>query len=323
MCASSDPLVSVVVPTYDRRQYLAEAVQSVVDQTYPAIELIVVDDHSPTPAETPLEDVAVDSLASVECIRHSENRGGNAARNTGIRRASGEFVAFLDDDDVWRPEKVALQVRSFQQAPPSVGVVFTGATYIDADGQPDRESIPTPDVTENVTRRLLLGQTVIGSFSRVMVRAAAIETVGLPDERFPNWQDREWYLRLSRAYEFEAIREPLVCYRSGDHEQISDDFEARRDETFPLFLEKHRDTAASYGPAFERRFVSGLARAVAVCGLRNGYYRDAVRYLALSLRHDPLAWRTYLYLLLAAGGPVTYRSARHIKHGVDRLRREA
>jgi glycosyltransferase involved in cell wall biosynthesis len=320
MPSSSDPLVSVVLPTYDRPQYLVEAVRSVVDQTYPRIELVVVDDHSPTPAATTLSDVAVDDLESVRCIRHEENRGGNAARNTGIRAAAGEFVAFLDDDDVWTPEKVARQVALFDRAPSSVGVVFTGVTYIDDDGETIRESLPPTGVTDDVTRRLLLGETVVGSFSRVMVRSEAIEDVGLPDERFPNWQDREWYLRLSQAYEFEAVREPLVGYRTADHEQVSDDFEARRDETFPLFLEKHRGTAAAFGETFERRFVSGLARGVAVCGLRNGYYRDALRYLAVSLRYDPLAWRTYVYLLLAVGGPVTYGSARHLKHGVDRLR---
>ena len=101
---SDAPLVSVVLPTYDRPALVRKAVASVGAQTYPNVELLVVDDCSPTPVEQALEGLSLGPSIAVRVLRHEENRGGNAARNTGIRVAAGEYVAFLDDDDRWHPE---------------------------------------------------------------------------------------------------------------------------------------------------------------------------------------------------------------------------
>lgn len=308
------PLVSVVIPTYDRPDLLIQAVASVQDQTYPNLELIVVDDHSPTPAAETLA-AAGANTPDLHLVRHETNRGANAARNTGIEAATGTFVAFLDDDDRWLPEKLERQVERFRTAPDDVGVVYTGATSIDADG--DVVYVFRPSLRGDVTTEFFRGG-MIGSFSRVMVRTTAIDEAGRLDEQFPSWQDREWYLRLSRHWRFEYVREPLVVHTSPG-EQISDDFERKRDVSYPLFLEKHRSLAASYGPRTERQFVASLSRTLGASGLRNGYHRDAVRYLLRSVRYYPFWWRTYAYLLLALGGRLTYRSAKRLVRGYHRL----
>ncbi|WP_336330088.1 glycosyltransferase family 2 protein [Haloarcula sp. CGMCC 1.2071] len=107
-----NPLVSVVIPTYGRDEHLPAAIKSVLNQQYDRIELLVVDDGSPTPVATTLpEDILSDGR--VKTIRHKENRGANVARNTGIQTSNGDYVAFLDDDDRWDETKIGKQVDTF------------------------------------------------------------------------------------------------------------------------------------------------------------------------------------------------------------------
>ena len=230
--SSDNPLVSVVIPSYDRPDRLLGAVESVLEQTYEPIEVVVVDDHSPTPVAEQLDGElsrTLDGGKRLQVVRHEENRGANAARNTGIREATGSYVAFLDDDDRWCPEKIERQVQTFARSPDSVGVVYTGVWNVDGDGRKTKKIVPR--VSGKVTEQLLTGAAVAGSFSRVMVRSSVIEEAGLPDERFPSWQDREWYIRLSLHCEFKYVAEPLTVRVLSEHDQISGDFEAKRDVT--------------------------------------------------------------------------------------------
>jgi glycosyltransferase involved in cell wall biosynthesis len=305
--AGSHPLVSVVLPTYDRAGTVPRAVETVVCQTYDPVELVVVDDCSPTPVNRTLEDVETGSLAALRCLRHETNRGANAARNTGIEAAAGEYIAFLDDDDEWAPEKLARQVSAFERTGEGVGVVYTGTRYVDAETGDDL--VVTPTNRGQVTRDILTGGR-FGEFSAVMVRATVIEDAGLPDERFPSWQDREWLLRLSRHCEFEPVPEPLTVRRVNHGRQISDDYEAKRDVSYPLFVEKHRSLAAEHGPVVERRFVASLSTTLGRAALRNGHYDDARWFLAAAAVRNPLSPGVYPPLVASLGGPYTHRAAR-------------
>jgi glycosyltransferase involved in cell wall biosynthesis len=309
----SKPLISVVMPTYDRPERLRRAVESVREQTYRNLELIVVDDCSPTPAEQVLSDFELEGL-EVRHIRHSENRGANAARNNGIEAANGEFVAFLDDDDEWVPTKLERQVAAFSEAGPDVGVVYTGMRIL----YPDRTRITASTVSGDVTGDILVGRS-LAPFPTVMVRACVIGEAGLPDERFPSWQDREWYLRLSRVCQFVALPEPLTIRHKRHEDRIARDYEARRDVSYPLFLSKHRSLAAEYGPIVERRFVASRSRALGTAAVRNGYYADARKYLAKSIVYYPFSKTCYTHLLAVLGGEYTYRSARKAREVIGSL----
>jgi len=298
------PLVSVVVPTYNRPEKLRRAVETVRAQTYRPIELVVVDDHSSEPAADALDDIALDDI-SLTVIRHEQNRGGNAARNTGIRESTGGLVAFLDDDDRWEPAKIQRQVETFEASPDSVGLVYTGSRYVYDDG----ERVICNDLSGEVTRPLLEGASV-AEFSAVMVRASVIEAAGLPDERFPSWQDQEWFLRLSLHCAFAAVEEPLTI-RHWDHPgRIGQNFQKRRDVSFPLFVEKHRDLAAEYD--LEQRFVASLLETLVIDAAQNGYYGDARRLAVRAIRTDPTLPTPWLYLLSCLGGRVTYRPAQRL-----------
>ncbi len=309
------PLVSVVLPTYDRPKLLRSALESVVGQTYDPIEVVVVDDGSEIPATDVVADITHPPTMDLTVCRHHTNRGANAARNTGIAKAAGTYVAFLDDDDYWHPTKIERQVARLEAASDAVGVAFTGQRYVNADGKVTNISRPASD--GEFMAELVHGGH-LGSFSNVMARAEVFATTGYLDERFPCWQDREWYFRVARHYDFETIPALLTVRRFTDTPQISDRFESRRDVAYPLLLDKHRDTAASLGPDGERAFLATTARAVALAALKNHAYRDAVRFLCRSLQHQPTDLGLYLSLLVASGGGMTHTPARVGKRLVNR-----
>ena len=310
---TDDPLVSVVVPTYGRPRYLSDALLSVAEQTHDEVQLLVVDDHSPDPVAPVVEGLDLD-LRDVRCLRHDRNRGANAARNTGIEAADGALVAFLDDDDRWTPTYLERAVGAFDD--PEVGLVTAGARVVDGAGS--ERGVYRPDFSADPMDDLLDGE-LVGSFSRFVVRRSALDRAGPLDEELPSWQDWDLQFRLAREWRFASIPEPLVVRRAGDHDQLTDDFEKRRNVSYPRLLARHRGAIARRGRDDERRFVSVLSRSLAASALQDGRYPSAVRYLLRALRHDPRARETYLYLAAALGGPLTYGPLKRLKRTMRRF----
>jgi glycosyltransferase involved in cell wall biosynthesis len=298
------PTVSVVIPTYGRNEYLTRAVQSVVAQTYDDIELLVVDDGSPSPVAQTLEDVALDTLEAVTFIRHSTNRGANVARNTGIRAARGEYVSFLDDDDWWGERKISRQVTALQDGGPEADVAYTGVKA----QSPSGSFVTRPTAEGDVMKELLTG-TNFGQFSSIMVDTDVIETAGLPDERFPAWQDREWFFRLAQHSHFTAVPETVTYRQTGLPDSITKNFEAKRDVAYPLFVKKHRSVARDHGLYYERTFLASLRRSLARSAIRAERYEDARTYFLLAFLANPLYRPVYVHLLASLGGKWTYKLA--------------
>jgi len=321
---SATPLVSVVLPTYGRHpDHLVDAVASVREQTYEAVELVVVDD-SPGDAdlrEAVREGVAGtlgDRLTRVTWLREGPQDGAGAARNAGMRAATGDLLAFLDDDDAWRPRKLARQVETLQAAGETVGLVYCRQQYVDEDGHPIAADSPT--AAGFVLDDLLEGRP-LAPFSTVLVRREVPERVGYIDESIPVLEDREWYLRIATAFRVAVVPEALTLRRTGSYDRLSSDWEALRDETYPRFLAKHADLAAERGWLTERRFRAWLARSVGTTGLAQGHYREARSHFVRSIRAYPLAPKLYGYLLLTYGGNRAYEVARTTKRVVDRVAR--
>ena len=314
------PRVSAVVPTYGRPDRLSRALRSVEAQRYDPVELVVVDDHSPEPAQPVVDRLDDAAFERIVYRRHGTNRGANAARKTGIEAATGRYIAFLDDDDEWDRRYLQRVVSRFESASPTVGLVTAGAVVLDGDGEVQGTLRPT--VSGDGIEALLSG-AVVGSFSRFVVRSRAVEAVGPPDERLPNWQDWEWQFRLGRRFRFASVSEPLVRRRVAGHEQLTDDFRKRRDVSYPLLLERYEQTMRERGGGSLRRFRALLLRSLAASALRNGYYGHAVRYLCRSAVADPTRAETYAYLLSAVGGPVTYYGLRELRRRVASLTQSA
>jgi glycosyltransferase involved in cell wall biosynthesis len=288
---TQDGLVSVVVPTYNRPNRLRRSVSSIIDQTYRPIEIIVVDDCSETPATDVLDQYNGDDI-TITIVRHEQNQGANAARNTGIQHSSGEFIAFLDDDDEWYPLKLQRQVEEFDNSDDNLGVVYSG---IDVDRKNKKTYNPATE-GGSLTKQLLK-RNVVGTFSTVLVRQSVIDQVGTLDERFPSWQDKEWYVRLSQHCEFKPINEPLIVRHMSGDGHLSDDFEQLSTETYPLFVEKFDSLARSFGGLYYRQWRSVCAQNVAGYALRLGDEAEAWSYVVKAIYWCPLRLRPYIILL--------------------------
>ncbi len=203
------PTVSVIIPTYNRAHVLGRSIQSVLNQTFQDFELIIVDDGSTDDTESLLNRF---SSKKIKYVRHQGNRGRSVTRNTGIRLAKGDYIAFLDDDDEWMPEKLDKQMKIIGTAPPEVGVVFTKFKQYDRFGNyvPQRK---LPKKEGNIFKQLL-GEYFIG-LQTILVKKECFDKAGLFSERILYAQDWDLLLRISQHYQFLYIDEPLAIV----HEQ--------------------------------------------------------------------------------------------------------
>jgi glycosyltransferase involved in cell wall biosynthesis len=207
----SEPLVSVIIPAYNGSPFIRQAIQSVLDQTYPHAEIIVVDDGSTD--DTPQ---LVGAFGPRVTLIRQHNQGVAAARNAGLRAARGEFAAFLDQDDWWRPEKLAQQVTCFA-ADPDLGLVHTNVAHFD-----DTTSSYTGRLSPVEESSVLVGRTfdrlVLGNGiynSSVMIRRALLDRVGYMNTDIPGntIQDYDLWLRIARCASFAYLHDELAVFR--------------------------------------------------------------------------------------------------------------
>jgi glycosyltransferase involved in cell wall biosynthesis len=197
------PLVSVVIPTYNYGHVVTEAVESALAQTYPAVEVIVVDDGSTDDTRERLAPYG-DRIRYI----HQANAGLSAARNTGIRAARGEFIALLDSDDAFHPRKLELQMRYLAERP-DVVLVGTRSTT-DPDHRYPTPPEPVP------AREIPLDRLVITSHfppSSVVIRRACIDSVGLFDVNLRSTEDRDFWIRVGARFGVAVLDAPLTWYR--------------------------------------------------------------------------------------------------------------
>jgi glycosyltransferase involved in cell wall biosynthesis len=201
---TNNPMVSIILPTYNRAQLIGRAIQSVLDQTYQDFELIIVDDGS----KDNTADISDFKDKRIRYIRHEKNKGANAARNAGIKMARGEYIGFQDSDDEWLPEKLEKQMRVFKTASADVGVVYTGFWRIEEDR---KMYIPSPEIKQkegNIHTELLHRNFV--TTQAVVIMRECFNKAGLFDEFLPRLQDWELFIRIAKHYSFRCIDEPLL-----------------------------------------------------------------------------------------------------------------
>ena len=206
LTAEKSPLVSVVIPTYNRAPLLERAVKSVFNQTYSHLEIIIVDDGSSDDTRKVVDRLKIQD-ERVRYLCHDMNKGPQAARNTGIHAAHGEFVAFLDSDDEWLPAKLEKQMAVFASVGSKLGVVYAGIRQSYHDGRPSTYHVPRH---RGYIYRDALREWIADTNS-LLVRKELLYKVGLWDERV---RCDEWdlYIRLARVTQFDFVAEPLSIY---------------------------------------------------------------------------------------------------------------
>jgi glycosyltransferase involved in cell wall biosynthesis len=230
VAAAGAPKVSVVIPAYNHGRFLAEALDSVRKQTFRDFNVVVVDDGS---TDNTAEVVA--AFAPEVRYVHQQNAGPSGARNTGIRHTTGEYVAFLDADDTWMPEKLALQV-AYLDVHPEAGLVFTKVLVMSEAGQPLYTYPHRYRYRRREFERLLLWP--YGSMNVVMVRRVCFEKLGLFDESLRAGEDWDMWLRMAPFFRLGFLDHPLGTYRQSSHSVSRGSGAQQAPETFRRVLDK-------------------------------------------------------------------------------------
>jgi glycosyltransferase involved in cell wall biosynthesis len=265
------PLVSVIIPTYNRAALLAEAVASVAAQTCRDFEILVVDDGS---TDATMKVVA--SLEGVKVLRHPSRRGVAAARNLGIAAARGAWLAFLDSDDLWLPDKLARQLAHLAEQP-GLRLCQTDETWV-------RHGVR---VNQPLSHRKVAGKIFLPSLTRCMVSPSAVilhrqllADHGGFDEDLPAAEDYDLWLRLTWRYEVGLVPEPLIIKRGGHPDQLSAQWGLDRFRIRALVkLLGDPDLPAPYARAARRTLAAKCAIYAQGCekrgkGAEARFYRD-------------------------------------------------
>lgn len=299
---SSSPagdLVSVVIATYNMGHYLPQAVQSVLGQSYGNVDVQIVDDGSTD--DTPAIVGRWDNHPRV-CVHRQTNGGQARAKNQGVALSRGPFVAFLDADDVWLPQKLARQMPLFQGRP-EVGVVYSDYECMDGEGRPLPKG-PTHMHRGRISGALLVENFV--SFPTAVVRRECLERHGVFDETLGMGIDYDLWLRLSAHYQFDFIADPTVRYRIWAG-QMSKNYRKRYESGIRImqnFLDNN--------PGAVNRAVARRAWAHTYTGRgnstlwqeknRRAAFEDYLRALSFRPTYWP-AWRSMLRSLVTTRAP--------------------
>jgi glycosyltransferase involved in cell wall biosynthesis len=224
----NEPLVSIIIPTYNRPKRVKEATKSVLNQTYQNIEVIIVDDNS----DYDLDRIRIHDERTTY-LQNDENRGAPHSRNKGFEASNGAYVNFLDDDDLFLPSKIEKQINAFQ-ADPSLDVVMCHVKY----QRPEHD-----DITKNIPRadlhRALLKRYAVYSTGAHLIRRDAVKAIGGFDERLVANQEYDLHIRLSENHAYGGVDEALTVNREAPG-QISYDFQKKTQATKQLW-DKHKN----------------------------------------------------------------------------------
>jgi len=281
---NKNPTVSVIIPTYNRAHLVGRAIQSVLNQTYKDFELIIIDDGSTDNTENIIKEFQKKDKRT-KYIKHNKNKGGSAARNTGIKAAKGEYIAFQDSDCEWLPEKLGKQIKIFKRASPEIGVVYTGSKVIKNNKKFYAPSSKIKKKEGNIYKALLEGNFI--STGTAVVVTEYLKKVGMFDERLPRFQDWELWIRLSKYYRFKFINEPLYINYRQTAGNISNDQNALI-VAQKLILEKHLGEFKEQGKKFLSKKYFSLGNLLCQNGeMSRGreYILKAIRIYSFSIKY--------------------------------------
>ena len=265
-------MISVILPVFNRAATLARCVESVRAQTLTDWELIAVDDHSADDSVRVLESFAD---ARIRILRHGQNRGPGAARNTAIEAARGDYLALIDSDDEWLPHKLEKQIARLR----SGECDLCGCEYFLAtNGVDERVVLPAPPSWAEE----LHTKCELGNGTTLVLRRECAAAVGTMDERLRVYEDWDWMLRLVQRFRYSVVPEPLARVHAGGPRSARA-FAAAAE----IFLLKHEAEFARLGAAYHARVRGKHFENVAANAFANREQRLGCRYLLKSFAENP------------------------------------
>ena len=271
--------ISVIIPTFNRADFLKKAIESVLSQTYQGFELIIVDDGSTDDTY----EIVSEFKNNVVYIKQ-ENRGAAAARNTGIRRAKNKFLAFLDSDDRWDKEKLAIQIDEMQKNP-SYLISHTREIWY-KNGKLLSQKKKHKKYHGYIFDKCLPLCAV--GMSTVMIKKELFERVGEFDENFPCCEDYDFWLRISVRHPFLLIDKPLTLKDGGRSDQLSFIYRAGMDKFRIQAIVKVLETGNILSDDQRRLAMEELKRKCRIYGngcVKHGREKEGGYYLKLAKKH--------------------------------------
>ncbi|MEW5806018.1 MAG: glycosyltransferase [Acidobacteriota bacterium] len=300
------PEVSVIIPAYNSERYIEEALESALAQTFPGIEIIVVDDGS--------TDGTASILKKYEGrIRYffQENRGLAAARNSGIKLASGSYLAFLDADDLFLPEKIALQ-KNFLDAHPEAAMVFSDFEYF--GGSLLRHPIPDSFKRGEGDPFIDLFLFNCIAIPTILTRKESFDEIGLFDEELMAVEDYDFYLRLARKKRIGFIDRVLARVRLHP-ENMSRDAELMCEYELRVM-----DKAIQRNPELRKDHYSLIKEKTSIIFFESGYklflaheMEKARGKFIMAMKNNPLRFKPFIYFFSSFMSPGAIRMTRKVK----------
>lgn len=302
--------VSVIIPTYNRADLLPRAIESALSQTFGDFELIVVDDGSTDNTKQVVEEFQKKD----ERIKYiwQENSGAPARpKNTGIKNAKGEYIAFLDHDDEWLLEKLEKQLELFQNSKKSeLGLVGCDALIFDGN---KLQKYVTPRYQDRFVFDKLLEGNFIWSASSVLVKKEVFQNIGLHDEKLKMVDDWDLWIRIAQKYSFDFVPEFLLKYYIHAMSVTSTISIKTRHTDLMHILEKHKKYYLSHPQVY-----SGWLRHMGTMYVLDRDLKRGREFFKKSIKVNPLNFKSYFYFLISLGGRDFYYWLTQIKM---RLRR--
>lgn len=284
-------LVSVIIPTYSRPKNLLRALESVFNQTYPNIEVIIVDDNgenTPYQLETQQLLSSYISERKIDYIKHSVNCNGSAARNTGLKYSNGYYVNFLDDDDIMMPQKIAEQVEFLEKTNDIVGACYCNSKIIGR-----YRSFNTHNTKSGVLTGDLLSGDVEFNTSTILFRRDALLKINGFDESFQRHQDWELCVRFFREFEMGLVKDCLLT--KVNTENIIMKYPLKAIEFKEKFLQTFKgDISRLNNPG---KIIGRQYEMLALSLLMGGYKRIGLKYIILAGRNTlPSLYVVFKYI---------------------------
>ena len=277
----SNERVSVVIPVYNGAKYVVDAVRSALDQDLAPHEVVVVDDGS---TDETLH--VLGEFGSRIKVLAQRNQGVSVARNNGAAAVTGEFLAFLDADDVWLTPKLARQVAVFRDRP-DVAMTYTGLTVVDEQLQP-LGAMSAPRGADALRNSLLLEPPVVSVAQTAVLRTSVFHAVGGFDPDLTTSADTDLACRVAVRHAVEGVDEPLVLYRQHGAQMHLNADAMLRDMSL-VFDRMFSDPALPSDVASLRgRAIANLHTTVAAAAVKDGRSREGLRHLAFALRAQPV-----------------------------------
>ena len=285
------PMISVIIPTYNREKFIGEAIQSVLGQTYCNFEIIVVDDGSTDYTEK-LVGMIIDPR--LQYIRQ-ENNGRSSARNRALKLSKGKYIAFLDSDDLYLPEKLSTQV-GYLETHPDVSMIYTSAYCMDENGNPISHRYEAK-ASGWIYRQIAFFTPVTITLPTVMLRREVLDKVGNFDEKMHRFEDTDLWRRISKYFYIGAMSEPTCKLRTHSDNSLAAQDPHKIEEALSYYVSKIFKEDRSINFFLRCKGVSGIylyyGRALMT---RSAWASIGRKLLFRSIYYWPLNFRSIFYI---------------------------